>query len=145
MKKRDKINKIVVAVIIVFMVISLGISILYGFGFNPRVVNTKKTFEERIQDALKNKRALVIDFYADWYPPCRAMEPTMKNLEAKYKDKVEIVKVNVDDPKNNNLTRVYKIVSIPTYMFINRKGIVTNKLIGYQEMEVMENEFKRLF
>jgi thioredoxin 1 len=138
-------KKIFVSVIIALIVISLSISILYGFGFNIKSTNTKKTPERLIQEYVKNKKAVIIDFYADWCPPCRAMEPVMKELATKYKGKVEIVKVNVDDPENNNLTRIYKIVSIPTYIFINRKGTMADKLIGYQEMEVMENEFKRLF
>ncbi|MGB9681980.1 MAG: thioredoxin family protein [bacterium] len=138
-------NKIVASVIIVFVVISLGISILYGFGFNVKGTNTKKTADQLIQEYIKGKKAVVIDFYADWCPPCKAMEPIMKTLEAKYKDKVYIVKVDVDNPQNNNLNLKFGIVSIPTYILINRKGVVVDKLIGYQEMEVMENEFKKLF
>lgn len=138
-------SKIIASIIIIFVVISLGISILYGFGFNVKGTNPKKTSDQLIQEYIRGKKAIVIDFYADWCPPCRAMEPTMKALEAKYKGKVYIAKVNVDDPENNNLNLKFRIVSIPTYIFINRKGTVVDKLIGYQEMEVMENEFKKLF
>lgn len=97
-----------------------------------------------IDELLKSKRPFVIDFYADWCPPCQAMIPIMETLEKKYRGKVEIVKVNVDLSQNRSLIIKYRVVSIPTFVFINKKGEVSNIIIGYREMEVMENEFKKL-
>lgn len=97
-----------------------------------------------IDELLRNKKPFVIDFYADWCPPCQAMIPIMEELEKRYKDKVEIVKVNIDISQNRPLVIKYRVVSIPTFVFINSKGEVSNIIIGYKKLEVMENEFKKL-
>lgn len=72
------------------------------------------------------------------------MKPVLKELGKKYKGRVEIVRVNVDMPENNALVVKHRIVSIPTFIFINSKGEISKKIIGYSDMEVMENEFKKL-
>jgi len=99
---------------------------------------------EMIKEALKNKRPFVIDFYADWCPPCRAMAPIMEKLEKKYKGKVEVIRVNVDLSQNRSIVIKYKVVSIPTFVFIDSEGKISNIVIGYREKEVMENEFRKL-
>ena len=99
---------------------------------------------EMIKEALKNKRPFVIDFYADWCPPCRAMAPIMEELEKKYKGKVDVIKVNVDLSQNRSIVIKYKVVSIPTFVFIDSEGKISNIVIGYREKEVMENEFRKL-
>lgn len=100
--------------------------------------------KDMIDELLRNKKPFVIDFYADWCPPCQAMIPIMEELEKRYKDKVEIVKVNIDISQNRPLVIKYRVVSIPTFVFINSKGEVSNIIIGYKKLEVMENEFKKL-
>lgn len=100
--------------------------------------------KDMIDELLRNKKTFVIDFYADWCPPCQAMIPIMEELEKRYKDKVEIVKVNIDISQNRPLVIKYRVVSIPTFVFINSKGEVSNIIIGYKKLEVMENEFKKL-
>ena len=99
---------------------------------------------EMIKEALKNKRPFVIDFYADWCPPCRAMAPIIEKLEKKYKGKVEVIRVNVDLSQNRSIVIKYKVVSIPTFVFIDSEGKISNIVIGYREKEVMENEFRKL-
>lgn len=100
--------------------------------------------KDMIDELLRNKKPFVIDFYANWCPPCQAMIPIMEELEKRYKDKVEIVKVNIDISQNRPLVIKYRVVSIPTFVFINSKGEVSNIIIGYKKLEVMENEFKKL-
>lgn len=132
-------RKILVLGVFLLVLFSLEITILYGISLGK-----EKSPTERVEELLKNKKPFVIDFYADWCPPCNAMIPIMEELEKKYKNKVEIIRVNVDLSKNRSLVIKYKVVSIPTFVFINSKGEISNIIIGYREMEVMENEFRKL-
>lgn len=137
-------KKIFVSIIVFLIVLSFVISMLYGIIPVSRAKAKEKLPEERINELIKAKKPFMIDFYADWCPPCQAMKPILEKLEEKYKGKVEIVRVNVDAPENRALVIKYRIVSIPTFILFNSKGEMSKKIIGYREMEVMENEFKKL-
>ncbi len=137
-------RKIFISSIILLVVLSLGISMIYGIGMSSGEKSKSKLPEDRIKELIDNKKPFLIDFYADWCPPCQAMKPILEKLEEKYKGQVEIVRVDVDAPENRSLVLKYRIVSIPTFIFINSKGEVSKKIIGYREMEVMENEFRKL-
>ncbi len=137
-----KIGKKILYINILLLLIFSFIAVLASISL-ANTTNSKLP-KDIIDELLKSKRPFVIDFYADWCPPCQAMIPIMEKLEKKYRGKVEIVRVNVDLSQNRSLVIKYKVVSIPTFVFINKKGEVTNIIIGYREMEVMENEFKKL-
>ena len=89
---------------------------------------TKKGFLEKIFDYEKNKDRFVyegtfpciIDFYADWCPPCKMVDPILKELANEYKGKIIVYKINVDNEKE--LAKVFGIQNIPTYFFITAKG-----------------------
>ncbi|MGC8971552.1 MAG: thioredoxin family protein [bacterium] len=132
-------EKIVVICVLLLILFSFEVTLLHSFSLGK-----EKSPIERIEESLKNKKPFVIDFYADWCPPCNAMVPIMEKLEKKYKNKIEIIRVNVDLSKNRSLVIKYKVVSIPTFVFISSKGKISNIIIGYREMEVMENEFRKL-
>lgn len=59
----------------------------------------------------------VVDFYADWCPPCRMVAPVLEQMSSEFEGKVRFVKVNVDD--NPGLASRYGIMSIPTVMFFS--------------------------
>lgn len=136
-------KRVLVSSIIILIILSLGIGMIYGL-VTPYAKKKNKLPEERIRDLVSSKKPFLIDFYADWCPPCIAMKPVLEKLEKKYKGRVEIVRVDVDAPENNSLVIKYKIMSIPTFIFINSKGEVSKVIIGYRDMEVMENEFRKL-
>jgi thioredoxin 1 len=66
-------------------------------------------FEDEV---LKADKIVLIDFYADWCGPCRAMAPALEAFAAENADKVKVVKVNIDDAPQ--LSRAFGIRSIPT-------------------------------
>jgi thioredoxin 1 len=66
-----------------------------------------------------NKPA-IIDLYADWCPPCRAIAPIMKSLAKEYAGKIVIYKVNVD--KEKELASFFQATSIPLVVYIPIKG-----------------------
>jgi thioredoxin 1 len=70
---------------------------------------------------------VVVDFYADWCPPCKMVSPTLEKLSTEYQGKVLFVKVNVDDEPE--LASKFGIMSIPTVIFF-AKGEARDAIIG---------------
>lgn len=80
-------------------------------------------------DVLASDKLSVIDFWAEWCGPCRAIGPVIEELSKEYQGKVNIGKVNVD--MNPNISMDYGITSIPAILFI-KNGQVVDKLVGAQ-------------
>ncbi len=62
----------------------------------------------------------IVDFFATWCGPCRALSPVLDELAKEYEGKILIYKVDVD--KNEELSRVFGIRSIPTLLYIPKNG-----------------------
>jgi len=59
----------------------------------------------------------LLDFFADWCGPCKAMEPVFEELKKEYKGKVEFEEIDVDQDQER--ARKYGVMSIPTYIIVN--------------------------
>ncbi|MCG6187704.1 thioredoxin [Maribellus maritimus] len=66
----------------------------------------------KFQSIIKSKRPVLVDFYADWCGPCKQVPQILKEVKEDLKDKVRIIKVNVD--RNPFIASKYQIKSIPT-------------------------------
>lgn len=75
-------------------------------------------------DAFKNLVAsetpVLIDFWATWCGPCRAMAPVLEDLKADLGERVRIIKIDVD--KNTDLAVQMKVMGVPTFM-VYKKGV----------------------
>ena len=80
-------------------------------------------------DVLDSDKLSVIDFWAEWCGPCRAIGPVIEDLAKEYEGKVNIGKVNVD--VNPQVSMNYGITSIPAILFVE-DGKVVDKLVGAQ-------------
>jgi thioredoxin 1 len=78
---------------------------------------------------LDSDKLTVIDFWAEWCGPCRAIGPVIEELAKEYDGKVNIGKVNVDH--NPQVSMNYGITSIPAILFV-KGGQVVDKLVGAQ-------------
>ncbi len=87
---------------------------------------TDTNFKEKVLDS---EKLSMIDFWAEWCGPCRAIGPVVEELAKEYEGKVNIGKVDVD--KNPDLSVQYGITSIPAILFV-KGGKVVDKLIGAQ-------------
>lgn len=87
---------------------------------------TDTNFQEKVLDSDKLS---VIDFWAEWCGPCRAIGPVIEELAKEYDGSVNIGKVNVDH--NPQISMNYGITSIPAILFI-KGGKVVDKLVGAQ-------------
>ena len=78
---------------------------------------TEKEFENEVKEGL-----VLVDFFATWCGPCRMMSMILEEIEEEIKDKVKILKVDVDE--NENLARRFGIMSIPTLMVFKNGELV---------------------
>lgn len=95
----------------------------------------------KFNDLINGNQPVVIDFYAQWCGPCKAMGPVLENLKAKVGDKAKIVKIDVDD--NQDLAIKLGIRSVPTLM-IYQNGDIKWKKIGVSTVTEMENTINNL-
>ena len=80
-------------------------------------------------EVLDSDKLAVVDFWAEWCGPCRAIGPVVEELSKEYEGRVNVGKVNVDH--NPQLSMNYGITSIPAILFI-KDGKVVDKLVGAQ-------------
>jgi len=80
-------------------------------------------------DVLASDKLTVVDFWAEWCGPCRAIGPVIEELSKEYDGKINVGKVNVDN--NPQVSMNYGITSIPAILFI-KGGQVVDKLVGAQ-------------
>ena len=83
------------------------------------------TFEA---DVLQAAEPVVVDFYADWCPPCRMMDPAVETLAGEFAGKVKFGKLNVDS--NQEIAIRYGVMGIPT-LGLFRGGKLVDRLVGY--------------
>jgi thioredoxin 1 len=100
-------------------------------------VATDDNFEGEV---LKSDKPVLIDFWASWCGPCKAIGPVVEELAEKFKDSVKIMKLNVDE---NQKTAVnYGVRSIPT-LILFKDGKVLDTLIGLVPKERLEDFVKK--
>jgi len=80
-------------------------------------------------DVIASPKLTVIDFWAEWCGPCRAIGPVIEVLSKEYDGRVNVGKLNVDH--NPQVSMNYGITSIPAILFI-KEGKVVDKLVGAQ-------------
>ena len=97
---------------------------------------TDATFD---QDVLKNTLSVLVDFYADWCGPCKMAEPVLEELAVSYKDKVVIVKINVDE---NQIPSKYGVMSIPTTILF-KGGNEVGRQVGFGGKQQFEDLIKK--
>ena len=97
---------------------------------------TSKNYDEEV---VKSQIPVLIDFWATWCGPCRAMMPVVEQIANENEGKIKVCKVNVDEEAE--LASKFNVMSIPTFVAINN-GKVVGTSLGVQTKEEVLSLFK---
>jgi thioredoxin 1 len=95
---------------------------------------TDDTFESEV---LKSIKPVLVDYWAEWCGPCKMVEPVLDAIAQEHGDKLDIVKLNVDE--NPEVTRKYGILNIPT-LGVFQNGEVVKELVGARSRSALLRE-----
>jgi len=94
---------------------------------------TEQNFDEALA---ANQGLIMVDFWAEWCGPCRAIAPVLEEIAEASEGRVTLMKVNVDE--NPGLAARYDVRSIPTILFV-REGRVVDRVVGAAPKAVLRD------
>lgn len=100
-----------------------------------QIIKTKDELVNVFKDA--GDKLVVIDFFATWCGPCRTISPFVDDLAEQFKDKLVVVKIDVDIEETEAVVTEYKISMMPTFVFV-RHGSHLDTLSGANESKLKE-------
>lgn len=98
---------------------------------------TKENFEQLLQSELP----LVIDFWAEWCGPCRAISPIVEELAEEYAGKVNICKCDIEE--NDDIVMKYAVRNVPTIVFV-KDGQLVDRQVGSCKKADLEAKIAKL-
>jgi thioredoxin 1 len=77
---------------------------------------------ESFQELIQSEKPVLVDFYAAWCGPCKAMEPIVKEVARATEGKARVVKVDID--KRMQLAQAYNVNAVPTFMIFKKGNLI---------------------
>ncbi len=99
---------------------------------SPAMASAKGLTKAQFEEMTRSEKTVLVDFYADWCAPCKKMEPYLKEIANDMSDKVQLVRINVDD--NPQLAMELGIDAIPVIRVYKKNAMSWNNM-GYIEKE----------
>ncbi len=100
-------------------------------------ITTSEEFQSKVVD---NQKLVLIDFWAEWCPPCRAMAPILEQLAKKKADALDVVKVDIEATRDNaDLAAKHGVQGIPNFV-LYKAGKQVGSLVGMRPLPVLERE-----
>src|SRR3546814_16137237 len=94
---------------------------------------TDATFE---QDVLKATKPVLVDFWAEWCGPCKALAPHLEELSSEMADQVEVRKINIDE--NPQTPNSYGVRGIPTLMLFQAGQVAATKIGNVPKTQLLQ-------
>lgn len=105
-------------------------------------ITNKNEFTKYVSE---NDKVVLVDFWAEWCPPCRAMAPVLEHMARQHDATLDVVKVNIEEsPENRQLAIDHGVQGIPN-MVVYKDGVVVKNLVGMRPAPVLENELRVFF
>ena len=127
-------------VVLVVIAVALAIGLLFMRGGiqseTPMEQLARRSVEPEV--ALTNGKPTLIEFYADWCQVCREMAPAMLELERSTQNRLDVVLVNVDNPRWQDLVNRYDVNGIPQLNLFSADGQPRGKSIGLRKPEELK-------
>lgn len=124
-----------------FTPLSPSILPLASINLPPHHMATPISDAEFSAKILKSPIPVLVDFWAPWCGPCKAMNPILDELSAQYEGKVAFYKMNVDD--NADVPQQFNVMSIPTFVLF-KNGEAVDTFIGVQSKETVVGKIDAL-
>lgn len=96
-----------------------------------------ENFEEKV---LQSSKPVLVDFWASWCPPCRALAPTLEEFAGEMKDKVEVMKVDVQT--SSDIPAQFDVLNIPT-MILFKDGQEVTRIVGNRSKRALKREVEK--
>ena len=101
--------------------------------YMSEVILTKDNFDEEV---INSTMPVLVDFYADWCGPCKALAPLIEEIANEYEGKVKVCKLNID--AEEKIAEAYNIMSVPT-LLVFKEGQSSKMMVGYRPKKDIEN------
>ncbi len=91
-------------------------------------MTTLNTTDDKFKsDVLDSSKPVLVDFWAEWCGPCKAIAPSLDEISEEMSEKLKVVKLNIDE--NPNISQMYNIRSIPALMLF-KDGELQSEILG---------------
>ena len=128
-------------VVLVVIAVGLAVGLLLMRGGiqseTPMEQLARRSVEPDI--ALANGKPTLIEFYADWCEACQAMAPAMLQTEQKHADQLDVVLVNIDNPRWLDLIDRYDVTGIPQLNLFSADGVMRGRSLGARTADQLES------
>lgn len=91
-------------------------------------------------------RLILVDFYATWCGPCRAVHPVLDTVEERMRDMVDVVRLDIDRFENSELVQHFRIVSVPTLMLFHRARLLwrNSGVVSFDALSEIIKRYERV-
>jgi thioredoxin 1 len=97
------------------------------------IIFTKENFQKEV---LESEMPVLVDFWATWCAPCRALGPIIEEIAQEFEGKFKIGKLNVDE--NEEIAQAYQIFSVPTLIIFKQGQKIDEKIGALPKQDIVD-------